>query len=235
MATRSETVFRQAEPYRSEFSDSPQITIHVPRSMIERLRGENPHLTSNICEYLESGSVFYQRLLDFDGLMIHASALMWQGRAYLFSGPCGMGKSTHARLWIKTFGRENVLIINDDKPAVRWEKDRFYVYGTPWSGKCRVSENIRVPLGAVALLERGTENRLTPLTDAGAVYFLLNQTVRPRETESVERLLDLLDRLFRTTPVFRFECLPNAAAARMSCGVMSAAAAESTSNREPKR
>ena len=50
--------------------------------------------------YMESGVQFYYRLLRFGGMMLHASAVELDGRAYLFSGPCGMGKSTHRlRRW----------------------------------------------------------------------------------------------------------------------------------------
>lgn len=53
----------------------------------------------------------------YNGLMLHASAAALGGRAYLFSGPCGRGKSTHTRLWQQTFG-EAVQVFNDDKPVL---------------------------------------------------------------------------------------------------------------------
>ena len=49
--------------------------------------------------YMQSGTQFYGRLLRFDGLLLHASAVEVDGKAYLFSGPCGTGKSTHTKLW----------------------------------------------------------------------------------------------------------------------------------------
>ena len=66
----------------------------------------------------------------YNGLMLHASAAALGGRAYLFSGPCGRGKSTHTRLWQQTFG-EAVQVFNDDKPALRRLDGRWYAYGTP--------------------------------------------------------------------------------------------------------
>ena len=49
--------------------------------------------------YLNSGFSFYRKLLAFDGMMLHASCVVKDGYAYLFSGPCGMGKSTHTGLY----------------------------------------------------------------------------------------------------------------------------------------
>ena len=67
--------------------------------------------------YVVSGYYFYRQLLRHDGMMLHASAVVVDGYAYLFSGPCGMGKSTHAAMYKKAF--PDATIINDDKPALR--------------------------------------------------------------------------------------------------------------------
>ena len=67
--------------------------------------------------YLESGFQFYRKLMDYDGFMLHSSCVVVDGYAYLFSGPCGMGKSTHTQKYLNTF--PDAVIINDDKPALR--------------------------------------------------------------------------------------------------------------------
>ena len=38
------------------------------------------------------------------GFYLHSSAVELDGRAYLFSGKSGVGKSTHTRLWQQIFG-----------------------------------------------------------------------------------------------------------------------------------
>lgn len=60
-----------------------------------------------------------REILDnYDGLFFHSSALMLDGKAYLFSAPSGTGKSTHTALWQRHFGGR-VQMINDDKPIIR--------------------------------------------------------------------------------------------------------------------
>ena len=83
--------------------------------------------------YMESSRLFYRALLENDGFYLHASAVCVDGRAYLFSGPSGMGKTTHTRLWQQIFG-EKAQVINDDKPALRCLEGIWYAYGTPWCG-----------------------------------------------------------------------------------------------------
>lgn len=208
----------QAELYRAEFSGPPDMTIHADW---RPLKENQPHLSESDCEYLATGAVFYRRLLDFNGLLLHASAVEMDGRAYLFTAPCGTGKSTHAALWRQVYGDERVRIINDDKPALRLENDQWFTYGTPWSGKTAQNLNLRVPLGGICSLRQGPDNRIEPFGGSRAVFALLEQTLRPREVQLRLRLLELLDRLFTQVPVWQMECNMDPAAARLSCETMS--------------
>ena len=132
----------------------------------------------------------------YNGLMLHASAAALGGRACLFSGPCGRGKSTHTRLWQQTFG-EAVQVFNDDKPALRRLDGRWYAYGTPWCGKDGINLNQKWPLGGICFLEKSQENRIRRLPAA-----------------------ESLDSLLREIPVFLLENRPEEAAARLSFETM---------------
>ena len=74
------------------------------------LSGEEAYWES---EYYCSAYRFYTQLVDFSGLMLHSSAVIMDGRAYLFSAPSGTGKSTHTQLWLDVFG-DRATILNDD-------------------------------------------------------------------------------------------------------------------------
>lgn len=208
----------QAAPYRADFSGAPDITIHADWRPLKK---DQPHLSEEDCEYLCTGAVFYRGLLDFDGLLLHASAVEMDGRAYLFTAPCGTGKSTHTTLWRQVYGDERVHIINDDKPALRLENGQWFAYGTPWSGKTAQNLNLRVPLGGICCLQQGPDNQIEPFGGSQAVFTLLEQTLRPREAQSRLRLLELLDQLFAQTPVWKMECNMDPEAARLSCETMS--------------
>lgn len=208
----------QAEPYRTEESSEPDMIItSAPKSLQER----QPHLSLEDCEYLSSGGSFYNQLLNFDGLMIHASAVVMDDRAYLFSAPCGTGKSTHTALWRKVFGEDRAKILNDDKPALRLEDGVWYAYGTPWSGKTDQNLNVRVPLAGIAMIQRGTENRITPFGGSKAVFALLEQTARPHNAIMRAKVLELLDALLSKVPVWKLECNMNPEAAKIAYEVMS--------------
>lgn len=208
----------QAIPYKIEEGGEPDIII---TSNAENLQKKHPYLTLDSCEYLSTGSSFYRQLLKFDGMLLHASAVVMDGKAYLFSAPCGTGKSTHTALWRKVFGDDKALILNDDKPALRLENGEFFAYGTPWSGKTNQNLNMRVPIAGICMLERGAENKIERYSGAKAVHAVLSQTSRSKDPEFMKKLLDLLAVLFEKVPVWRMECNMNPEAAIMSYNAMS--------------
>lgn len=206
----------QAKPYLCEAAQ-PQIVIH---SDWQALQAVQPHLSKDDCEYMYTGSVFYRNLLQHDGFLLHSSAVVVDGKAYLFSAPCGTGKSTHTKLWLRIFG-DRAYILNDDKPALRLEDGVWYAYGTPWSGKYDISANSRVPLAGICFLQRGEKNVIRPFGGSKAVFAFLEQTARPPETALRERLMDLMQKLMETVPVWHLECNMDPEAAVVSYEAMS--------------
>ena len=81
-------------------------------------------------------------------------------------------------MWREAFGHDKVLMLNDDKPALRLENGRWYAYGTPWSGKSGINQNKKVPLGGICFLKRGEDNRIRRLSAAEAVPLMFMQTRR---------------------------------------------------------
>lgn len=207
--------------YLADRNAEPEIILRQ-----EYYRAENwPGLAPELLEYMESGMQFYWHLLHYDGLMLHASAAALGGRAYLFSGPCGRGKSTHTRLWQSAFG-EAVQVFNDDKPALRRMDGRWYAYGTPWCGKDGINLNQKWPLGGICFLEKAEENRIRRLSAAEALPLVLAQTTYRLRPQSMDLLLASLDKLLREIPVFLLENRPEETAARLSYETMRHAAEE---------
>ena len=183
-------------------------------------------LSENDAIYMESCFQFYKALLDFNGMMLHASAIEYNGKAYLFSGPSGMGKSTHTRLWQSLYG-DAVQVFNDDKPALRSLDGKWFAYGTPWCGKDGINQNKKVPIGGICFLKRGEENKIRRLDKKEAMQNVLWQTTRKlKDINKMTALLGLVDNLVREIPIFELECTKEPEAAILSSTTMCRAAQE---------
>lgn len=207
---------RQAAPYLCGEA-VPDITI---TSAAEELRLKNPHLSLEDCEYLSTGGSFYRQLVRFHGIMLHASCVVVDGKAYLFSAPCGTGKSTHVQLWLQLFG-EKAYILNDDKPALRVLDGKVFVYGTPWSGKNDYSRNAKAELGGIAVVKRAAENSMRVLPAEEAVFALLNQTARSIHPELMNCLMDNIDAIVSAGKIYELSCNMDISAAKLSYETMS--------------
>ena len=160
-----------------------------------------------------------EALFDRNILVLHGSVIAVDGQGYLFTARSGTGKSTHTRFWRETFGSRAVMV-NDDKPFLRME-EQILVCGAPWSGKHGLDTNITVPLKAICILERGSENRIRPMDPAEALPMLLHQSYHPLDPEKHPRLTELVSRLADRTPLWNMECSLDPKAAQVAFDTMS--------------
>ena len=219
---------KQAEPYLIEKIGEPDIRIVSYKDVIK----ERMELVSDdMAEYLGTGGGFYKELLNFDGFRLHASAVVYDGKAYLFSADSGTGKSTHTKLWLRLLG-EKAYILNDDKPALRLIDGVWYAFGTPWSGKHDISVNQGVPVGGICMIERGEENEIAPYSGKKAIYDLFVQTNRPKATIYRIKLMELLDHLMQNVSIWKLKCNMDPEAAVISYNAMTGNKMEGNVNEE---
>lgn len=147
---------------------------------------------------------------------VHSSAIVCNGRAVLFLGESGTGKSTHTRLW-----RENIagaVLLNDDSPFIGFVDGRATAFGAPWSGKTPCYKQEHYPIAAIVRLSQAPHNAIRPLRSVHAIGALL-PSLTPAfgyDDELQDRMLATLSKIISQVPVYHIECLPDAAAARLS-------------------
>ena len=176
--------------------------------------------TYEVYKYVSMSADFYRKLIDYNGIMLHASAIVVDDKAYLFSAPSGTGKSTHTGKWLELFG-ESAYILNDDKPAIRVLDDGIYAYGTPWSGKCDISVNKKVKLQGICFLERDKKNYIELMDNVTSIFRLYHATLKKLSFEQINRVMDIIDSIVNKIPIYKMGCTPTVEAAKMAYDAMS--------------
>lgn len=150
------------------------------------------------------GNLFQQSVLNFDGMVIHASTVKFNGKAVTFTAPSGTGKSTHTGLWKKYYPQ--TVVINDDMPAIRFIDDKVYAYGTPWSGKTDINENDCAPLEAMVFIERSEECSITELSPMDAFIRMMREIpIYPFKHQS-DLMMSMMNKLFSKVPAYLLKC-----------------------------
>lgn len=140
------------------------------------------------------------------GFLLHAASAICDGRAYLFSGVSGAGKTTLTRL-----APSNVTLLTDEISYVRPGPTGHCAFGTPFAGElAKAGENTMAPVSALFFLEKGPENRVDELPPADAVRRLMRNILFFAEDPGlVEKLLATACNFVQTVPVRRLTFYPD--------------------------
>lgn len=189
--------------YRLESKLKPeQITLVIPQEFRERF-AQN----ANWLLYL----VLERPLLHYGRLILHASAVIYHERAYLFTAPSGGGKSTQAKMWEQTL---HAQVINGDKVVLHNNGSDLIAYGSPIAGTSGIYRNICAPVAAIVQLEKGLENTITPLTMRDRYLLLYGEAVKSDWDANFNRsLLQLAASYLQRTEYVQLRCVPDHSAA----------------------
>ncbi len=149
------------------------------------------------------------------GFLMHAASAIRNGKAFLFAGVSGAGKTTISRL-----APTDATLLTDEISYVRkcarkdpGQQGHSYVaYGTPFTGElAKVGENVSAPVSAFYLLAQGPENRIDPVAPGQAVRELLaNVLFFAEDQELVERAFHAACEFVSRVPVSRLTFVPDA-------------------------
>lgn len=149
-------------------------------------------------------------------IKFHASVIEKDGKAILFLGTSGTGKSTHTRLWLKHV--EGCSLLNDDEPIVRIEDDNTVrVYGAPWSGSTPCYRNESAQVVAFVRLFQHPTNEMTQCSNIHAFSHLLEASATLRhDKETKARIYDTIFSILEQIPVYELKNRPEEEAVRLS-------------------
>lgn len=119
------------------------------------------------------------------GFLLHAASAIRGGRAFLFSGISGAGKTTISRL-----APPDVTLLSDEVSYLRCTPAGYEACGTPFAGElARSGENCSAPVAGLFFLEKGPQNHLSAIPPIEAVGALLRNILFFAEEEELVRLI----------------------------------------------
>lgn len=142
--------------------------------------------------------------------ILHASYIVHEGRAILFTAPSETGKSTQAHLWAQERGAN---IVNEDRVLLRCHHGVWQAHGCWATGTAGVTDNISAPVRAVVLLGQGKSNRVYVPGAVDTFRRLVPQcSFDNTDTMGRTNIIDLVTRLMRDVTILGYDCLPDASA-----------------------
>jgi len=145
-------------------------------------------------------------LAEEGGFLLHAASAVRFGRAFLFAGISGAGKTTIARL-----APPDAEVLTDEISYVRPSANGYRAYGTPFAGElARVGANVSAPVATLFLLEKSAHNRVESIGKLAAARALLrNILFFAHEEELVKRVFDAALAFVSRVPVARLAFAPD--------------------------
>ncbi len=138
------------------------------------------------------------RLLEDQGFLLHAAAILHGEEALVFFGPSGSGKSTVAELIGKG-------VITDEIAVIRRDGGGYRISAVPWRG-----QRLSAPLAGLFRLRKGQSTEFAPLSPSQAVRHLLPSVFfHSAEADEVNRFLKIAQDLVKQVPCYEMCFTPD--------------------------
>ena len=201
----------QCRDYLSYSDSKVDISAEVSDLEIKKESLKTPDLPIG---YIESVCLYRNlslQLPQFNAIVMHACVFEMGGQGISLLAPSGVGKTTHMRYWQQK--SPNLIVVNGDKPIVRFSDNVPYAYGTPWAGKENLHCNKRVMLTDLCFIERSNINAVEKLNAENCAESLLRQLLIPNDGIAASLTLQMADNLLNNCKLWKIKCTPTIEAA----------------------
>lgn len=150
--------------------------------------------------------ILLNRMALLHGALIHSCGINYEGKAVLFCGKSGAGKSTIADLW----RAENASLMNDDRIIIRPLDGKYVAAATPWHGTVDEINPVTLPIAAVFHLHQATENRVEAIPFPQSAQRIIANAIAPFYLKSsMNKVLQTLTTAMQTIPSYNLYFQPN--------------------------
>lgn len=144
--------------------------------------------------------LFVNWLARSGDLILHASGVMVDGKGYAFAGDAGAGKSTLASFLLQNHG---VTVLGEDQVILRYIRNRFWIFGTPWHENPGMCSPQGVPLEKIFFLDREREQGISGIKPLEGITRILQTAFIPfYRQDLLPGILERLEKLSNKIPFF---------------------------------
>jgi hypothetical protein len=139
------------------------------------------------------------------GLLIHSSCVIEKGKAHIFSGHSGAGKSTAAKL---SYPRE---LLSDEATLVKITPEGIRIYNSPFRSELEAQQfEGDVELASVQMLHQSLQNKRIKITKSDALVHLMDKVFFwPHSQEETKEILRLMTTMVKQVPVYELHFQKN--------------------------
>jgi len=168
--------------------DHQHAAVRVFSKEVQFVGAHNPYALDSLLRIFLTWS-----LLSRSGFLLHAATVVRNGRAHIFTGQSGAGKSTVASL------APEGSVLTDELSLIRREEGIWRAYGTPFWGEFRAGDsNTSAPVAGIFWLVQAGRNRLTPLRTVEFLKVLMtNVLFFSRQPADSQHLLEITSQAAR--------------------------------------
>lgn len=214
--TLIDTPFFQLIEYQNAYSvipkDLPSIsTTYITKDARKAIIVTNTGESQDI--FLALRIPFLYLALLNGAIAIHSASILYDNKAWLFSGPSGTGKSTHTNLWKKLF---EISMINGDLNLIKIENGIPIVCGLPWCGTSEIFAKGSWPLGGIVFLKQSQTDRTSEIEESFKHIKVLHRLMSPLWTpELLSMAVSVVEDFVEKVQIFELECTMNDQAAEV--------------------
>ena len=217
LQTKFLVVFEMPEEFLLEFPEYQSVSmarIEKDKAEASIFLSEGDVIVSEVSDAIRE--VFFCFLQQFHKIVIHSASIVYNDKAWLFSAPSGIGKTTHVRQWeAQNYPHED---LNGDLAVCYFDENGNAVAAsTPWCGTSGIYSNRIVTLGGIFFLRQADQCEVKKLDSFLATVAITARTISPAWTEKqMERTLFVSEALADRVQISILNCTPKPEAARVA-------------------